>query len=121
MPDEKRQQARFPVENTVFIELVAPEFGSNESGVIAMCKSVEVSRDGLRVTLEQELAVGAILQIGLELPADADTLYLVGEVTWSEPIPGTGAEPAWAAGFALFNADESDIENWVSLIATMES
>ena len=121
MPEEKRQHVRFPVENNVFIELVAPEFGSSESGVIARCKSVEVSRDGLRVTLEQELAVGAILQIGLELPADAGTLFLVGEVTWSEPIPGLGTEPDWAAGFTLFNADESDIENWVSLIATMES
>jgi len=120
MPDEKRQQPRYPVENTVFIELVAPEFGSNESGVIVRCKSVEISRDGLRVTLEQELAVGAILQIGLELPADAGTFYLVGEVTWSEPIPGTGTEPAWGAGFALFNADDSDIENWVALVETME-
>jgi hypothetical protein len=121
MQEDSRQHLRFPVENTVFIELVAPEFGSNESGVIARCKSVEISRDGLRVTLEQELSVGAILQIGLELPGDAGTLYLVGEVTWSEPIPGTDAEPAWTAGFTLFNADESDIDNWVSLITTMES
>tara|TARA_R110001592_G_scaffold363371_1_gene685771 strand:- start:420100 stop:420465 length:366 start_codon:yes stop_codon:yes gene_type:complete len=121
MPEDKRQQPRFPVENTVFIELVAPEFGSKESGVIARCKSVEASRDGLRVTLEQELAVGAILEIGLELPANVGTLYLVGEVIWSEPIPATGAEPAWAAGFVLFNAAESDIESWISLITAMES
>tara|TARA_R110001599_G_scaffold353881_1_gene602037 strand:- start:19447 stop:19929 length:483 start_codon:yes stop_codon:yes gene_type:complete len=38
-----------------------------------------------------------------------------------EPIPATGAEPAWAAGFVLFNAAESDIESWASLITAMES
>ena len=121
MPEDMRQQRRFPVENTVFIELVSPEFGSNESAVIATCKSVEISRSGLRLTLEQELPVGAILQVGVELPARAGTLYLVGEVTWSEPIPDTGAEPAWSAGFALFNADDSDIDNWVALVSIMES
>ena len=120
MPEDQRQHLRYAVENTVFIELVAPEFGSNDSGVIARCKTIEVSKEGLRITLEQQLTVGAILQIGLELPANVDTLYLVGEVTWSEPIPGTGTEPAWASGFALFNADESDIDNWVALIAAME-
>lgn len=120
MPEDKRKQVRFPIENTVFIELVAPEFGSNEPAVIARAKSVEISRDGLRVTLAQELTAGAILQIAVELPADAGTLYLAGEVTWSGPIPGTGDEPAWAAGFALLNAEESDIASWVSLIALME-
>lgn len=120
MPERMRRYPRFPVENTVFIELVAPEFGSNDSGVISRCKSVEISEDGLRVTLDQELPVGAILQLGLELPDGAVTLYLVGEVSWSEPIPGTGDVPAWAAGFSLFNASDSDIDHWTALIAQME-
>jgi hypothetical protein len=88
MPEETRRYTRFPIENTVFIELVAPEFGSSEPGVIARCKTLDISRDGLRVTLEQQLQVGAILQLGVELPAPAEPLYLVGEVKWSHPLPG---------------------------------
>jgi hypothetical protein len=42
------------------------------------------------MTLEQKLAVGANLQIGLELPANAGTLLLVEKVAWSELIPGLG-------------------------------
>lgn len=121
MPEDKRQPVRFPVENTVFIELVAPEFGSNQAAVIISGKSVDASRAGLKVALEQELAVGAILQLAVQLPADAGTLYLVGEVTWSGPVPGTGAKPGWEAGLALHNADESDIDAWVSLVAAMEA
>jgi len=108
------------VENAVFIELVAPEFGSNQPAVIVRGTSVDVSRWGLRVTLAQELLVGAILQVAVQLPAGAGTLVLVGEVIWSGPIPDTGTEPGWEAGFALHNAEESDIDSWVSLVAAIE-
>ncbi len=121
VPEDMRQYLRFPVENTVFVELVSPDFGSSESGTIVKCKTLGVSREGLQIILEQELPVGAILQFGVELPAKAGTLYLVGEVRWSLPIPGTGTEPSWSAGVALLDADESDIENWVALLAIMES
>ena len=32
------------------------------------CKTMNVSRGGLQVILEEELTVGAILQIGVDLP-----------------------------------------------------
>jgi hypothetical protein len=121
MPEGRHQYSRFPVENAVYIELLSPDFGSNESGTMAICKTLSVSREGLHIALEQELPVAAILQFGLELPAGAGTLYLVGEVKWSHPIPGTGAEPGWSAGLALLDADESDIESWAALITIMES
>jgi hypothetical protein len=43
----------------------------------------------------------------------------VGEVKWSHPLPGAGSD--WSAGFALLNADQSDIDHWVGLVATIES
>ena len=121
MPENMREHFRFPVESTVFVELISPEFGSNEAATIVKCRTLDVSREGLRVTVEQPLPVGAILQLGVELPAMADTLFLVGEVRWSHPLPGTEAQPSWSAGLAMLNADESDIDNWVALLATMEN
>jgi len=84
-----------------------------------MCKSLDVSRGGLQVSLEQELTVGAILQIGVQLPGSGDTLYLAGEVTWSRADPES--RQSWSAGFKLMNASDSDIDNWVTLMGEMDN
>ena len=119
MPEDKRRHLRLPVESTVFIELVSPQVGSDDAGKVARCKTLDVSRGGLGVSLEHELVVGAILQIGVELPERQDTLYLAGEVRWCRPNPGP--QKSWSAGFALLNADDSDIDSWVSLLMEMDS
>lgn len=118
MPDDQRRHLRLPVNSSVFIELVSPGVGSANSGKIAICSTLDVSRGGLRVDLDQELVLGAILQIGVELPKVQDTLYLAGEVRWclANQAPGTG----WSAGFALLDSSGSDIDRWVALLAEME-
>lgn len=121
MQEEARKEPRFPLKNTVFIEIASPEFGSNRAGAIARGTTLDISRDGMRVRLEEVLLVGAILQVALELPDGAGTLYMIGEVRWCRPIPDSEPEPGWSAGLALLNAQDSDIENWVALLATMES
>lgn len=119
MAVDKREHLRLPVESTVFIELESPRVGSDDPGTVARCKTLDVSRRGLRVSLDHELVVGAILQIGVELHTTLDTLYLAGEVRWclQNPAPETG----WSAGFALLKAEDSDIDAWVSLLTEMDS
>ncbi len=118
MAEEQRRHLRLPVESTVFIELVSPGVGRATSGSVAVCKTLDVSRGGLRVSLEYELVVGAILQIGVELPQRQETLYLAGEVRWC--LANQAPETGWSAGFALLNAGDSDIDSWISLLVDME-
>ena len=103
----------------MFIELVSAGIGSADSGKVAVCNTLDVSRGGLRVSLEHELVVGAILQIGVELPDTQDTLYLTAEVRWC--LQNQEEENSWSAGFALLNAGESDIDRWIALLAGMEN
>ncbi len=119
MAEEQRQHLRLPVESTVFIELVSPGVGSADSGKVAICKTLDVSRGGLRVSLEHELVVGAILLIGVDLPDAPDTLCLAGEVRWC--LQDLEQDNTWTAGFALLNAGDSDIDSWISLLASMEN
>lgn len=119
MAEEKRKHLRLPVESTIFIELVSQDLEDGESGEIAICKTLDVSRGGLRVSLEQELTVGAILQIGVELPDSEQTLYLAGEVRWCHELPA--GEHRWSAGFQLLNAGNSDITSWIGLLSDMDS
>jgi hypothetical protein len=121
MPQDMRKHPRFRVENTAFVELASPEFGSRETGTIARCKTSDVSRGGLRLNLDQALPVGAILQVAVQLPVDSGALYLVGDVRWCQPIPTSSAEPGWSAGLCLLKAADSDLDSWAALITAMES
>ena len=118
MSQEKRKRLRLPVKSIIFIELDSPHPGSSESGEIAMCKTLDVSRGGLQVGLERELTVGAILHIGVQLPDASDTLYLAGEVCWCRA--NDEPQQSWSAGFRLLNSGDSDIDSWVALLGEMD-
>ncbi len=118
MPEQRRKHLRLPSESMTFIELESPAIGQTETGKLVTCKSLNVSREGLQVVLEEEITVGAFLQIGVDLPGAEDALYLVGEVRWC--LPGKDEQDTWMAGFQLLNADKSDIVRWVEFIAAME-
>lgn len=114
MREEKRRHLRLPVQSKVFIELISAAAGSGERAEMAICRTIDLSRGGLRVSLEKELVVGAIHQIGVELAEVDSTLYLAGEVKWC--LPDAGPEKTWSAGFEVLNAANSDIERWVALL-----
>lgn len=117
MEFDKRRHERLSFQGTIFIELVAAGMGSDDGEVI-MCKTIDISRSGLRVHVNRELVVGAILQIGVELVDAVDTLYLAGEVKWCRALEES--ESDWAVGFELMNANDSDIETWRTVLAEMD-
>ena len=55
MPEQRRKHLRLPIESTTFIELLSPRLGQTDSGWMVTCKSMNVSRGGLQVILEEEL------------------------------------------------------------------
>lgn len=98
MVDEQRWHLRLPIESTVFVELESPPVGSGGAGKIARCKTMDVSRGGLRVSLEQELVVGAILQMAWTCPrARRPCIWPARSAgaarTWKRRIAGLPASP----------------------------
>ncbi len=119
MVEEKRQHLRLPMQTRTFIELVSPDPEDPASGEIVSCQTIDVSRGGLQVTLERELTVGAILQIGIDMPERESPLYLTGEVRWCRPL--TRSRDQWAAGFQLMNNADPDFMNWIGMLREMDS
>ena len=118
----KRKHLRLPLTSHSFLELQSPGLGDASHGVVLACNTRNVSRGGLLLSLEQEVTVGAILQIGVDLPAASDTLYLVGEVRWCTAASNADEQaPGWYAGFQILNARDTDIARWVELIGAMET
>jgi hypothetical protein len=117
MSVDKRRHERLSFQGTIFIELVSPGM-SGHDGEVVMCKTIDISRSGLRVGVNRELTVGAILQVGVELSDKEDTLYLAGEVKWCGR--DDQEDDSWLVGFELLNANDSDIDAWRAALTEMD-
>lgn len=115
---DNRRFMRLPAESRVFIEIESAPPGSLGPGKVAHCETLEVSRVGLRVRLSETVAVGSILQIGVELPGESEPFYLVGQVRWR--MRDREVADAWVAGFEILNAHGSDIEHWAQALEVMD-
>ncbi len=116
--NNSRRYCRLPLESTVFIELESPPPGGLGPGKVVRCQTLEVSRWGIRVQIDQRVTVGAILQIGVDIPGNDEPFYLVGQVRWrmqEQDQPGS-----WIAGFEILNAAGSDLEHWERALQVME-
>lgn len=115
---DKRRYLRLPVESRVFIEIESPPPGSLGPGKVARCDTLEVSRAGLRARLQEAISVGAILQIGVELPGEDEPFYLVGQARWR--MRDKDVAGAWIVGFEILNSHGSDIEKWEAALEVMD-
>lgn len=116
--NDSRRFVRLPLETRVFIELESPPPGSIGPGKVARCETLEVSKNGLRLRLRESVTVGAILQIGVELPGKEEPFYLVGQARWRMQDK-TQAEN-WIAGFEILNAHGSDVDQWEAALEVMD-
>jgi hypothetical protein len=118
MDQESRKHLRLPVDAITFIELESSFAGSPEPAIMATVITQEASRKGLQIILKEEVTVGNILQVGIDLPDSVDTLFLVAEVRWCQ----RNEDPTnpWTAGFEVLNDGDSDILRWAQLVARME-
>ncbi|MBE9539344.1 MAG: PilZ domain-containing protein [Proteobacteria bacterium] len=117
MPENSRRHQRLGLAGTIFIELVSSGVEEDQASEVVLCKTIDISHSGLLVWVNQQLTVGAILQIGVELPWEESTVYLTGEVKWCRR--DRYIEGRWRVGFALLDASDSDIDRWRTLMTEM--
>ncbi len=110
---ERRSELRLNENATVFIEVCSADYDQSSPANVIICNSLDISANGIQVQMDQEVAVGSILRICAELDSDDDTLYLVGEVKWVK-----FHEDQYHIGFELYDAENTDISGWKSIIAS---
>lgn len=119
MTIEQRQHQRLTFEGKIFIERVSSDAQGGNSADVIVCKTVDISHNGIRAGIDRELPVAAILQVGIEIAGEDNTLYLVGEVRWC--IPSADDDEFWLVGFKLLDAQDSDIEAWQKHLADIDN
>ncbi|NVJ59415.1 MAG: PilZ domain-containing protein [Gammaproteobacteria bacterium] len=105
MNEERRESQRFSAKRKVNMELMF----SDDDGVTHRlhCITLDISKTGLRVSLEQELPIGFVAQLCIEND-QGQLLLLFAELRWCKR---SGVE--YECGFELMDTEQSDLSAWV--------
>jgi hypothetical protein len=114
MPENQREHIRLNLNCRVFLEFDEAVEPPAKQGEVVLCETLDISYGGLKVGLDRQLIVGAIIPIGVEISWAETTMHLVGEVRWCRRNPGPGK--AWSAGLQVLNAADTDIADWRELL-----
>jgi hypothetical protein len=112
MTSERRGETRLGEQAAIFIERVAAEHDNSRPADIIICRSLDISANGLQVRMDQPIPVGSILRLCAQFRDNRRSLYLVGEVKWLRQ-----EAEQYCIGFALFESEQTDIIAWKELIA----
>lgn len=113
-PQNQRQESRLTTEETVFIELTSAEPGVELPPDIVISNSVDLSANGLRVSVDRDLMLGSILRACVQFRDSPQRYLLVTEVKWCRPHERAGE---FIAGLSLFESEGTDIQSWKEMIA----
>lgn len=109
---ERRSELRIDEQATIFLEVISAAT-EHEAPAVVICNSLDLSANGIQVAMDEEIAVGSILRLGVELGSDCDALYLVGEAKWVRRD-----EDQYLIGFELYDAENTDIADWKEAVAS---
>lgn len=111
---EKRQEYRLQDQEIVFLEVVSADLHGKAASNILISKSVDISANGLQLTIDRDLPLNSIHNICVQLDNPDITARLIGEVKWSKKMePGN----EYRIGFSLFESDQTDMQEWKELVA----
>lgn len=110
MTSEFRSELRLKRQELIYIEVISASFDMDDTASIVISSTVDISANGLQVSVDQPLPVGSILSLCVQTTPAGERLHLVGEVIWVKPLDE--ARSQFRAGFALYESDGTDILAW---------
>ena len=112
--DNKRSETRLDEKVTVFVEVCSAPIDNTVPADGIIWNSWYISAKGIQVLMDEKVPIGSILRLFAELPSSEKALHLIGEVKWI-----IEEESQFNIGFELYDAENTDIIGWKSVIAAM--
>lgn len=82
-------------------------------GTVVRCSTKDVSPQGLRIQLDQQVPEGFLLELWVEISSHPSKFYLAGEVRWCEALEDG---KRYLVGVELTEGKTEDLEQWQSLL-----
>ena len=111
--EDQRSQQRHTRKADAYLELTLDgEQGDYIQKVIA-CETVDLSAKGLKIYMSEPVEQGLITDVLVEISGEDGRFVLTAEVKWISPCGDDG----WHfAGFEIFEAENTDFEEWEKMI-----
>ena len=107
-----RQEHRLSTEEAVFLQVESCSEDGSESSAMLVSHSMDISRSGLQMIVDQPLPLGSIYPACVVLKTPEAQFQLIAEVKWVR-----AEHEQWRVGLALFESEGTDIELWKQAVA----
>ena len=112
--DNRRSEHRVDEQASIFVEVCSASFDNSTPANIILCNSIDLSANGMQIQMDEPVAIGSILRIGVEFGNNRPALYLVGEAKWIKPDGNS-----FNIGFEIYDAENTDVAGWKETIASL--
>jgi len=110
---DQRKNKRFTSNGNLQSEVIVSEDCPELSGQNIACESVNISAEGIQISLKDHVPVDTKLDLWVSIPKSKQkTFHLIASVCW---IKLTKDETAYRAGLEVTESDIKDLEAWYSL------
>lgn len=110
---DQRKSKRFISKGNLQAEVIVSDDYPELAGQNIACESVNISADGIQISLKDHVPVGTKLDLWVSIPKSTQkTFHLVASVCW---IKHTRDESAYRSGLEVSETDRNDLEKWYSL------
>lgn len=110
---DQRKNKRFTSEGSLQSEVIVSEDCPELAGQNIPCESINISAEGIQISLKDHVPVGTKLDLWVSIPKSKQkTFHLIASVCW---IKLTKDESGYRSGLDVMESDINDLKNWYSL------
>ena len=110
---DRRQHIRQPRDERVVVQIVSSTRHTLPPGTVVRCSTKDVSRQGIRIQLDQQLPEGFLLELWIEISNNASKFFLAGEVKWCQELK---EGKRYLVGVELKEGETEDFKLWQEVL-----
>jgi hypothetical protein len=114
---DRRGDQRNPRNEKIAIQILLPGPDGPGTGRVLRSKTLDVSREGLRILIEEPVAADHYFDFCIEFKDYEKIFLLTGEIRWCRPAP----EECFEAGILIHDGEKTDFDAWIAFMGKQEA
>ena len=112
---DRRQHVRQSRDERVVVQIVSSTRDTLPPGTVVRCATKDVSSQGIRIQLDQQLPEGFLLELWIEISSHAGKFFLAGEVKWCKELD---EGKRYLIGVELKEGETDDFKLWQEVLGS---